>query len=158
VVLYVCVGVEFMPISRSVVVSSTPSAVADVFNQLQPGLKASNFSEEDIFAVHLALEEAFTNAVKHGNKMEPNKAVKIDYAIEPDKVEICMTDEGSGFDPEVIPDPRYGDNLYKPAGRGMLLMRSFMDVIEYNEQGNSVRMIRYREKRKPSKSAAGSNS
>ena len=157
-VLYVCVGVEFMPISRSVVVSSTPSAVADVFNQLQPGLKASNFSEEDIFAVHLALEEAFTNAVKHGNKMEPNKAVKIDYAIEPDKIEICMTDEGSGFDPEVIPDPRYGDNLYKPAGRGMLLMRSFMDVIEYNEQGNSVRMIRYREKRKPSKSAAGSNS
>jgi anti-sigma regulatory factor (Ser/Thr protein kinase) len=65
-----------------------------------------------------------------------------------------MTDEGEGFDPEVIPDPRYGDNLYKPAGRGMLLMRSFMDVVEYNRQGNSVRMIRYREKRRQSKSAA----
>jgi serine/threonine-protein kinase RsbW len=147
-----------MPISRSVVVSSTPSAVVDVFNQIRPGLQTSNFSEEDIFAIHLALEEAFTNAVKHGNKMEPNKAVKIDYAIEPDKIEICMTDEGPGFDPQVIPDPRYGDNLYKPAGRGMLLMRSFMDVIEYSERGNSVRMIRYREKRKPSsKSTAGNN-
>jgi serine/threonine-protein kinase RsbW len=138
-----------MSITRSVVVSSTPSAVVDVFNQIQPALQANNFSEEDIFAVHLSLEEAFINAVKHGNKMEPRKAVKVDYSIEPDKVEICMTDEGEGFDPEVIPDPRYGDNLYKPAGRGMLLMRSFMDVLEYNQKGNSLRMIRYREKRTP---------
>ncbi len=138
-----------MTISRSVVVSSTPSAVVDVFNQIQPGLQSSGFSEEDIFAIHLAIEEAFINAVKHGNKMEASKAVKIDYTIEPDKIEITMTDEGEGFDPEVIPDPRYGDNLYKPAGRGMLLMRSFMDVLEYNKKGNSLRMIRYREKRKP---------
>jgi serine/threonine-protein kinase RsbW len=138
-----------MPITRSVVVSSTPSAVVEVFNQIQPGLQANNFSEEDIFAIHLSLEEAFINAVKHGNKMEPSKAVKVDYSIEPDKIEICMTDEGEGFDPEVIPDPRYGDNLYKPAGRGMLLMRSFMDVLEYNKKGNSLRMIRYREKRTP---------
>jgi serine/threonine-protein kinase RsbW len=143
-----------LPISRSLVVSSTPSAVVDVYKQILPNLQASNFSEDDIFAVHLALEEAFINAVKHGNKMEPSKAVKIDFSIEADKIEVCMTDEGPGFDPEVIPDPRYGDNLYKPAGRGMLLMRSFMDVVEYNKQGNSVRMIRYREKRHPVKSAA----
>jgi serine/threonine-protein kinase RsbW len=147
-----------MPISRSVVVSSTHSAIAEVYQQIVPSLKASSFSQEDIFAVHLALEEAFINAVKHGNKMEPSKAVKIDYSVEADKIEICMTDEGEGFDPEVIPDPRYGDNLYKPAGRGMLLIRSFMDVVEYSKRGNSVRMIRYREKRHPPKSAAGSNS
>lgn len=138
-----------MPISRSVVVASTPSAMGDVFNQIQPAMQANGFSEEDIFAVHLSLEEAFTNAVKHGNKMEPSKAIKVDYSIGPDKVEICMTDEGEGFDPEVIPDPRYGDNLYKPAGRGMLLIRSFMDVLEYSKKGNSLRMIRYREKRHP---------
>ena len=143
-----------MPISRSVVVSSTPATVVDVFRQIVPALQANNFTEDDIFAVHLAVEEAFINAVKHGNRMEPSKAVKIDYSIESDKVEICMTDEGEGFDPEVIPDPRYGDNLYKPAGRGMLLMRSFMDVVEYSKQGNSVRMIRYREKRHSSKGAA----
>ena len=147
--------VSNLPISRSLVVSSAPSAVIDVYKQILPFLQASNFSDDDVFAVHLALEEAFINAVKHGNKMEPSKAVKVDYAVEADKVEICMTDEGPGFDPEVIPDPRYGDNLYKPAGRGMLLMRSFMDVVEYNKQGNSVRMIRYREKRHPVKSAVG---
>src|SRR5512137_871116 len=112
------------PISRSLVVSSTPSAVTEVYKMILPGLQANTFSEDDIFAIHLALEEGFINAVKHGNKMEPSKAIKIDYSIEPDKIEITMTDEGPGFDPEVIPDPRYGDNLYKPAGRGMLLMRS----------------------------------
>jgi serine/threonine-protein kinase RsbW len=146
-----------LPISRSVVVSSTPAAIAEVYKNIVPDLQAQHFSEEDIFAVHLALEEAFINAVRHGNKMEPSKAVKVDYAIEHDKIEIAVTDEGSGFDPEVIPDPRYGDNLYKPAGRGMLLMRSFMDVVEYTGRGNSVKMIRYKEKRQSSKSAAKSS-
>jgi serine/threonine-protein kinase RsbW len=146
-----------LPISRSVVVSSTPAAIAEVYKNIVPDMQAQHFSEEDMFAVHLALEEAFINAVRHGNKMEPSKAVKVDYAIEHDKIEIAVTDEGSGFDPEVIPDPRYGDNLYKPAGRGMLLMRSFMDVVEYTDRGNSVRMIRYKEKRQSSKSAAKSS-
>jgi serine/threonine-protein kinase RsbW len=145
-----------MPITRSVVLTSTHAAITGVYQQILPGLKANSFSEEDIFAIHLAMEEAFINAIKHGNKDEQSKAVKIDYAIEADKIEICMTDEGDGFDPEVIPDPRYGDNLYKPAGRGMLLMKSFMDVVEYNKEGNSVRMIRYREKRHPPKSAVRS--
>jgi serine/threonine-protein kinase RsbW len=146
-----------LPISRSVVVSSTPAAIAEVYKNIVPDMQAQHFSEEDMFAVHLALEEAFINAVRHGNKMEPSKAIKVDYAIEHDKIEIAVTDEGSGFDPEVIPDPRYGDNLYKPAGRGMLLMRSFMDVVEYTDRGNSVRMIRYKEKRQSSKSAAKSS-
>jgi len=145
--------VSNLSISRSVVVPSSPASIVDVYKLILPSLEANNFSEEDIFAVHLALEEAFINAVKHGNKMEASKAVRVDFAVESDKVEISMTDEGEGFDPEVIPDPRYGDNLYKPAGRGMLLMRSFMDVVEYSKQGTSVRMIRYREKRQPSKSA-----
>lgn len=145
--------VSNLPISRSVVVSSTPAAIAEVYKLILPSLQANNFSEDDIFAAHLALEEAFINAVKHGNKMEPSKAVRVDFSIEEDRIEISMTDEGEGFDPEVIPDPRYGDNLYKPAGRGMLLMRSFMDVVEYNKRGNGVMMIRYKEKRHPSKSA-----
>jgi len=138
--------VSKMPVSRSLVVPSTQGAIVDVFKQVLANLQDNSFTEEDIFAVHLALEEAFINAIRHGNKMESTKAVKIDFSIEPDKIEICMTDEGEGFDPTVIPDPRYGDNLYKPAGRGMLLIRSYMDVVEYNKRGNSIRMVRYRVK------------
>jgi len=115
-------------------------------------LKANGFSQEDIFAVHLALQEAFTNAITHGNKMSRDREVKIDYSVGPDKFEVSMTDEGEGFDPDAVPDPRYDENLFKPEGRGLLLMRSYMDVVEFNERGNSVYMARYREKPQLTKS------
>ena len=131
---------------NSIVVESIPSAIAEACGQILPKLKDSNFGKEDIFAVHLALEEAFINAVTHGNKMDPGKSVKIDYSLSPDKIEISVTDQGEGFKPEDIPDPRFGKKLYEPDGRGMLLMQSYMDVVEFNEQGNSVYMVRYKEK------------
>lgn len=134
------------PTTRSIAIESTPFAIVEVCKQILPKLKANNFSQEDVFAVHLALEEAFINAIKHGNKMNPDKEVKIDYSVSSDKVEISMTDEGDGFNPEAVPDPRLGENLYKNEGRGLLLIQSYMDVIEFNERGNSVRMVRYKEK------------
>ncbi len=133
-------------ISRSAVVESKPSAVEKQWTWILPKLKAHNFNEEDIFAVHLAMEEAFINAVRHGNKMDPQKEVKIDYLVDEGKVEISMTDEGQGFDPDVVPDPRCGENLYKTGGRGLLLIRSYMDVVEFNNRGNRVRMVRYKER------------
>ncbi|MDD5327362.1 MAG: ATP-binding protein [Phycisphaerae bacterium] len=134
------------PITRSIAVESTPSAINEVCRGILPSLEANNFSKEDIFAVHLALEEAFVNAIKHGNKMKPGKEVKVDYSVSSDKVEISITDQGKGFDPEDIPDPRLGENLYKNEGRGLLLMQSYMDVVEFNKSGNCVRMVRYKEK------------
>jgi serine/threonine-protein kinase RsbW len=92
------------------------------------------------------LEEAFLNAVKHGNKMDPTKKVKIDYSVDPDKIEISITDEGSGFEPESVVDPRFGEGLFEPGGRGLLLINSYMDIVKFNEQGNSVYMVRYKEK------------
>jgi len=134
------------PINRSVAVESTPSAIAGVYKHILSELKANNFGQEDIFAVHLSIEEAFANAIKHGNKIDPNKEVKIDYSVDLDKVEISMEDEGEGFDPDSIPDPRYGGNLYKTEGRGLLLMNSYMDVVEFNKRGNCVHMVRYKVK------------
>ena len=134
------------PVNKSIAVESTPSAILGVYKQILAELKDRNFSEEDIFAVHLAFEEAFTNAIMHGNKIDPNKEVKIEYSVGSDKVEISITDEGEGFDPNSVPDPRHGQNLYKPQGRGLLLMNSYMDVVEFNKRGNSVHMVRYKEK------------
>jgi serine/threonine-protein kinase RsbW len=134
------------PVNRSMAVESTSSAITGVYNRILYELKTNNFSKEDIFAVHLALEEAFINAITNGNKIDPNKEVKIAYSIGLDKIEISMTDEGEGFNPSVVPDPRYGENLYKTEGRGLLLMHSYMDVVEYNKRGNSVRMVKYKEK------------
>lgn len=129
-------------LSRSLVVQSMPFAVEGVRDEILEGLKQSGFSEEDVFSVHLAVEEAFINAIDHGNDMDPDKNIEIQYKIESDHVEITVTDEGPGFDPNVVPDPRCGDNLYKANGRGLLLMRAYMDSVEFNETGNSVHMIR----------------
>lgn len=134
------------PISCSIVVESKPSAVVEVCKQILPKLEANSFGKDDIFAVHLTLEEAFLNAVKHGNKMDPTKKVKVDYSVDSDKVEICITDEGNGFQPDAVADPRFGEGLYEPGGRGLLLMNSYMDTVKYNERGNSVYMLRYKEK------------
>ena len=134
------------PISHSMVVASTTSAVEEVCKWILSKLEANHYSQEDIFAVHLALAEAFINAVEHGNKLDPKKEVKVDYSVDTDKVEIAMTDEGPGFDPGIIPDPRRGENLYKAKGRGLLLIRSYMDIVEFNQKGNCLRMVRFKEK------------
>jgi len=131
-----------MPVRRSFAVESRSSAFEAWWREILSALEAHGFSQDDIFAVHLALEEAFLNAVKHGNRMNPAKKVLIDYAVDPEQAEIRMTDEGSGFDPRSVPDPRVGENLYRPAGRGLLLIRSYMHTVEYNERGNSLRMVR----------------
>jgi serine/threonine-protein kinase RsbW len=134
------------PSNFSIVVKSNPSAVVEVCEQVLSKLEANGFGKDDIFAVHLALEEAFLNAVKHGNKMDSSKEVKIDYSVDFDKVEISLTDQGKGFEPGSVADPRFGEDLYKPGGRGLLLMNSYMDVVKFNESGNSLYMVRYKEK------------
>ncbi|MHC4323494.1 MAG: ATP-binding protein [Planctomycetota bacterium] len=133
-------------INSSIVVDSKSSAVVEVCKEILAKLEEHNFDKDDIFAVHLTLEEAFLNAVKHGNKNDPTKKVKIDYSVTSEKVEITITDEGTGFEPESVDDPRFGAGLYEPGGRGLLLMNSYMDIVKYNEQGNSVYMVRYKEK------------
>ena len=147
-----------MPASYSIVVESKPSAIVSVFEQIRSKLIDNNFGKDDIFAIHLTLEEAFLNAVKHGNKMDADKHIRIDYSVDPtkkitveysvdaDKVEISIKDQGPGFKPDAVEDPRFGENLFKPGGRGLLLMNSYMDMVKYNPEGNCVYMIRYKEK------------
>jgi len=138
------------PVRCSVVVESKPAALGQLCQQILSVLEARGFSPDDVFAVHLAMEEAFLNAVKHGNKMDATKKVTIEYLVDQEKVEIRVMDEGEGFDPHRIPDPRVGENLYRPEGRGLLLIRSYMHVLEYNERGNGLRMIRYKGRPLPS--------
>jgi serine/threonine-protein kinase RsbW len=134
------------PVNLSIVVASDPSAIVGISRKILSTLKANKFSQEDIFAVHLALEEAFINSIRHGNKMDPTKEVKIDYSVTLDKIEISMTDQGNGFQPDSVPDPRFGENLYKTGGRGLFLIRSYMNEVKFNERGNGLRMVKYKGK------------
>ncbi len=134
------------PVNRSIAVESRLAAFDNVCKRILAELKAHSFNEDDTFAVYLALDEAFVNAVEHGNKMDPTKKVKVEYSVDSDKVEISITDEGNGFEPDSVADPRLGSGLDETSGRGLLLMNSYMDTVKFNEPGNSVYMVRYKEK------------
>lgn len=126
----------------SVSLPSRPNAAAPLAKKLLTELQANGYSPDDIFAVHLAFEEAFTNAVKHGNQFDPKKNVIIDYMIDSEKVDIKITDQGIGFSPGEVQDPRDDENIHKTFGRGVFLIRSYMDTVEFNQQGNSLHMIK----------------
>lgn len=100
----------------------------------------TQFSETDIFAIRLALEEALVNAIKHGNQMDRTKKVHVAYNVDADRFDVKIVDEGPGFDPEDVPDPTDPENLERPCGRGLLLMRHYMNHIEYLRPGNIVVM------------------
>ena len=134
------------PTNYSMTVESKPSEVVRVCDEVLARLKENGFGKDDLFAVHLTLEEAFLNAVKHGNKSDPSKKVIVEYSVSKEKLEISITDQGPGFKPDNVEDPRFGEALFKPGGRGLLLMNSYMDMVKYNEQGNSVYMVRYKDK------------
>lgn len=112
-------------------------------------LERMEFPPRDVFGVRLALEEALVNAIKHGNGLDPRKQVRIGCHVDDLRVRIFIEDEGSGFHPEEIPDPTAEENLEKPSGRGIMLMRAFMTSIEYNARGNRVTLEKVREADSP---------
>ena len=96
------------------------------------------FSEDAIFAIKLTLEEAITNAIKHGNKCDRSKTVTVRYAVDSAEVVIYIQDEGAGFDPQEVPDPTVPERLSLPNGRGILLMKAYMNEVEYRRNGREI--------------------
>lgn len=90
----------------------------------------------------VALDEAFVNAVKHGNKNDLTKMVKITAELSPNEAAFTVEDQGEGFDIREIPNPCDPENLFRTSGRGVLLIYNIMDEVEYNAQGNRVKMIK----------------
>lgn len=113
---------------------------SQIAEQLQ---SATRFTEIELFAIKLALEEALVNAIKHGNQMDKNKSVHVFYRVLADRFDVKIVDEGPGFDPEDVPDPTAPENLERPCGRGLLLMRHYMNHIEYVHPGNTVVMSKW---------------
>ena len=132
------------PISRDVVISSDPGEARRVQDEIEGFLKHHQFSEKEVFCIRLALEEALINAIKHGNRLDRNKKVHITYHILPERFDVVITDEGQGFDPNDVPDPTAIENLERPCGRGLMLMRYYMSTVSFAASGNSVFMSRLR--------------
>lgn len=104
------------------------------------------FSDDALFAIDLGLREAVANAVKHGNKFDETKNVKLVMKETASGLEIAVRDFGSGFEVEEVPDPTNPENLLKATGRGILFINNFMDKVEWlhHTDGTTVKMLKKR--------------
>ncbi len=126
--------------SRIETVAEAANAVADFVNR-------SGMSEAAAYGIDMAVREAVTNAVVHGNLEDEHKSVDLTLKSSAEAVEITIHDQGQGFNPEEVPDPTEEANLLKTSGRGIFFMRTFMDEVSWSIRpggGTTVRMLKRR--------------
>ena len=126
--------------SRIDTVAKAAAAVAEF-------LSRSGISDDAAFGIDMAVREAVTNAVIHGNREAENKTVDMTLKSSSEAVEISVHDQGAGFNPEDVPDPTAAENILKASGRGIFFMRTFMDEVDWlirPEGGTTVRMVKRR--------------
>ncbi len=126
--------------SRIDTIATVAAAVAEFVGR-------SGVSDDAAFGIDMAVREAVTNAVIHGNRQHEDKTVDITLKSLPDAVEISVHDQGPGFNPEAVPDPTAQENILKASGRGIFFMRSFMDEVDWLIRpggGTTVRMLKRR--------------
>jgi serine/threonine-protein kinase RsbW len=122
-----------------------PSTLADAKKpevHILADVDRCGYDEDSSFAIKLALEEAMTNAVRHGNGGDATKSITVRYAVTPEMCVICVRDQGKGFAPGNIPDPTAPERLSLPCGRGIMLMRAYMSEVEYRCEGREVRLVK----------------
>ena len=123
--------------------SSTTEGLA-VQERLISLMERYNFSMRDVFAMRLSLEEGLTNAIRHGNKLDPQKEVTVNCEIDPSRIRVMISDQGDGFEPEDVPDPTLEEFIERPSGRGLMLMRAYLNLCEYSDGGRCLTMERER--------------
>ena len=124
--------------SRIEAVAEAAAAVSEFLNRVGIG-------EDVAFGIDMAVREAVTNAVLHGNKLDSAKIAEVDLKKTSERLEINVSDQGKGFNPTEIADPTKPENLLKTSGRGIFFMRNFMDEVNWTVNpggGTTVRMIK----------------
>jgi serine/threonine-protein kinase RsbW len=132
------------PMQRSWDIPSTLPVVRDLVEEVAQVLEKARWSAKAVFAVRMGLDEAVANAVKHGNRGDETKRVRVDMVLCKDRVEFKVRDQGDGFNPDILPDPTSTTCIERTHGRGVMLMQVYMNEVHYNGQGNEVSMLRLR--------------
>lgn len=111
----------------------------------------AGFDEDTIPHISMAVREAAINAVLHGNSYDKSKQIKASFEITPDSLVIHVADQGGGLDPDGIPDPLAPENILRGSGRGIFLIRSFMDEVHFRQlhPGTELTLIKYRTPAQP---------
>jgi serine/threonine-protein kinase RsbW len=124
-------------------IGSDLCALRDVQKRILDQVCSCHYDPEAAFAIQLALEEAIINAIKHGNRCDPKKKVRIEAAVTPQQTQIIVEDEGTGFCRSAVPDPTADENLERLHGRGILLIESYMDEVEWLDGGRRLKMVKW---------------
>ncbi|NOX64977.1 MAG: ATP-binding protein [Chlorobi bacterium] len=124
-------------------ISSDPDNLVEVEKFIADVAGELNFNDEIKNSLTLSVSEATSNAIVHGNKLDPKKSIIIKVIVEDDKIIVIIKDEGPGFDPTSIPNPTMPENLLKDSGRGIHIMKNFLHDLQYNftEDGTEVILI-----------------
>lgn len=125
------------------IVKSDPNLIPEINEFIFDLLKPVLTDKEILGNLNLAVSEALSNAMVHGNKLDPKKNVIVSLLIDDDRVELSIKDSGKGFDPKAVPDPTEPENILKDSGRGIHIMRSFIDEVVYNfsDEGTELKLI-----------------
>jgi len=116
-----------------------------VHRLIAQAVKEYKLSDEMAHWIELTISESMINAIQHGNKLDPTKEAKLTISSKGDALEIIVEDQGKGFVLDGIADPTDGANLLKPSGRGILIIRSFMDQVDLSPReggGSRLRMVK----------------
>ena len=121
-----------------VVLPTNTSSIREVQDRLAELLVDLDYSDRDRFGVRLAVEEALVNAFKHGNGRDAARFIEVHCCVGSESLRVEITDEGAGFDPGSVKSSCDEENIRSPNGRGLSLMRMFMDHVEFCGSGNRV--------------------
>ena len=123
-----------------IVVKSDSNALKEAEGKLKALLERLNLSDSDEHNLLVATSEAVNNAISHGNRNDPSKNVTLDVHYTEDEVLVTVEDEGGGFNPESVPDPLAPENLLKPSGRGIHIMKSLMNKVDFTFTRSGTRI------------------
>ncbi|HRJ50750.1 MAG: ATP-binding protein [Phycisphaeraceae bacterium] len=127
--------------SASLSVANDRVQIDRAIEQVAAALDRFGYDKASRFAVKLSLQEGLANAIFHGHKdLPPATPVRLEYSVSPSEVRLSISDQGPGFDPGSVPDPTLDENLERPCGRGIMLIRSYMTEVSYGPGGNRVDM------------------
>jgi serine/threonine-protein kinase RsbW len=120
-------------------------SVAAVEEVAEKQTQAAGLDEDEAFRVVMAVREAVVNAVLHGNAYDPTKQVSITFENTGKSLVVTVADQGEGLDPEKIPDPLAPENLLRGTGRGIFLIRSFLDEVHFRQlnPGTEVTLVKH---------------
>ncbi len=127
--------------NEHIVIRTRSTSVREAETRLKSVLRKLRLSDSEEHDLLVASSEAVNNAVSHGNKNNQTKNVTVDVGYVENEVTVSVEDEGGGFNPDSLPDPLSPENLLKPSGRGILIMKSLMDTVDFEFTSRGTRTV-----------------